>query len=57
MATANVGITHGTNRVDINGEIPDDVAKAILKQITNLLVGNHTSDPGETPGPDAGTGP
>ncbi|SEC99232.1 hypothetical protein [Arthrobacter woluwensis] len=39
MAQAMVSITLEGKRIDLNGDIPDDIATSIVKQITALLVG------------------
>lgn len=39
MAQAMVSITLEGKRIDLNGDIPDDIAEGIVKQITALLVG------------------
>ncbi|WP_104086574.1 hypothetical protein [Arthrobacter sp. GMC3] len=48
MAQANVGIQLPGRRVDLNGEIPDEIAYAIVQQITALLI----ATPPATPAPD-----
>lgn len=47
MANATIGITMEGRRVDLSGEIPNDVAESIVRSITTLLIEPTPAAPAE----------